>query len=320
MVSKKNDSARQSNVSMAQFVYDGSDADTSTTSLRPAPGASSSRSKPTPSVEVDAHRPADSASAAEKDKKDSKEGSSKDNVTIEDLNLPRSIITRLAKGVLPPNTQIQANAVLAMSKSATVFINHLANAANEHTQNSNKKTIMPADVFAALEDIEFPFLRERLEAEFKKFNEVQTNKRNLYRRRVAAAKKAGKPAAVGGSVDPNASMVSNATSTATADKDAVSSTAPRSKKQKPNAPDDSAMDVDGDEGATQDMQDASDAETEPEQEDEEDENEGAEEDDEDDEEEDEEEDDGNEGADHDHLEAREPHDEHDDALDDEDSD
>lgn len=77
-----------------------------------------------------------------------------------------------------------------MSKSATVFINHLANAyvgiyttlggskstmadlawcrrANEHTQRANKKTIMPNDVFDALEDIEFPFLRERLEAEFK---------------------------------------------------------------------------------------------------------------------------------------------------------
>jgi hypothetical protein len=30
--------------------------------------------------------------------------------------------------VLPPNTQIQANAILAMTKSATVFISHLANA------------------------------------------------------------------------------------------------------------------------------------------------------------------------------------------------
>lgn len=44
----------------------------------------------------------------------------------QDLNLPKSIITRLAKGVLPSNTQIQGNAVLAMGKSATVFINYLA--------------------------------------------------------------------------------------------------------------------------------------------------------------------------------------------------
>jgi histone H3/H4 len=45
---------------------------------------------------------------------------------LQDLNLPKSIITRLAKGILPPNTQIQGNAILALSKSATVFISYLA--------------------------------------------------------------------------------------------------------------------------------------------------------------------------------------------------
>ena len=45
---------------------------------------------------------------------------------LQDLTLPKSIITRLAKGVLPPNTQIQANAILALSKSTTVFISYLA--------------------------------------------------------------------------------------------------------------------------------------------------------------------------------------------------
>ncbi len=39
--------------------------------------------------------------------------------------LPKSIITRLAKGVLPANTQIQANAILAITKSTTLFISHL---------------------------------------------------------------------------------------------------------------------------------------------------------------------------------------------------
>jgi hypothetical protein len=38
--------------------------------------------------------------------------------------------------------------------------------ANEHTFNANKKTISPADVFKALDDIEFGFLKEPLEAEF----------------------------------------------------------------------------------------------------------------------------------------------------------
>ncbi|KAG6042358.1 hypothetical protein E4U39_006041, partial [Claviceps sp. Clav50 group G5] len=59
----------------------------------------------------------------EKEKEKERE---REYVTIEDLALPKSIITRLAKGVLPPNAQIQATAALAMSKSATVFINYLA--------------------------------------------------------------------------------------------------------------------------------------------------------------------------------------------------
>lgn len=36
------------------------------------------------------------------------------------------MISRLAKGVLPPNTSIHKDALLALSKSATVFVNFLA--------------------------------------------------------------------------------------------------------------------------------------------------------------------------------------------------
>lgn len=36
------------------------------------------------------------------------------------------MVQRLAKGVLPSNTQIQKDALLAISKSATVFVNFLA--------------------------------------------------------------------------------------------------------------------------------------------------------------------------------------------------
>lgn len=42
--------------------------------------------------------------------------------------LPKSIVTRLAKGVLPQNTNIQKDAVLALTKGATVFINYLCTA------------------------------------------------------------------------------------------------------------------------------------------------------------------------------------------------
>lgn len=38
--------------------------------------------------------------------------------------------------------------------------------ANENTVAAGKKTILPADVFKALDDTEFSFLKEPLEAEF----------------------------------------------------------------------------------------------------------------------------------------------------------
>ena len=43
-----------------------------------------------------------------------------------DLSLPKSMIARLAKGVLPPNTQIHKDALLALHKSATVFVSFIA--------------------------------------------------------------------------------------------------------------------------------------------------------------------------------------------------
>lgn len=68
-----------------------------------------------------------------------------DTLSVEDLNLPKSIVQRLAKGVLPPNTQIQKDALLAMSKGATVFVNYLTSAYVPFTpQFSARLTVTPA--------------------------------------------------------------------------------------------------------------------------------------------------------------------------------
>ncbi|KAF2131423.1 histone-fold-containing protein [Dothidotthia symphoricarpi CBS 119687] len=112
-----------------------------------------------------------------------------DGLSVEDLNLPKSIVQRLAKGVLPPNTQIQKDALLAMSKSATVFVNYLTSAAAEHAQRSGKKTIMPKDVFDAMTELEFAAMLPRLEAEVNKFTSIQADKRNTYRKKVREEKK-----------------------------------------------------------------------------------------------------------------------------------
>ncbi|KJZ76645.1 hypothetical protein HIM_03981 [Hirsutella minnesotensis 3608] len=163
-----------------------SDASVVVATTSPKPPEESVTVSPDDSLPTAGNGQANTAAVpADKKDRDSKE---KDAVTIEDLTLPKSIITRLAKGVLPPNTQIQANAILAMSKGATVFISYLASHANEHTTNAGKKTISPADVFKALDDTEFSFLRGPLEAEFAKFNAVQTEKRSSYRQKARAAK------------------------------------------------------------------------------------------------------------------------------------
>ena len=48
------------------------------------------------------------------------------NVPHQDLALPRAVIARVSKGVLPPNAQIQKQALQAISKSATAFVNYIS--------------------------------------------------------------------------------------------------------------------------------------------------------------------------------------------------
>ncbi|KAF5007635.1 hypothetical protein F66182_15715 [Fusarium sp. NRRL 66182] len=52
--------------------------------------------------------------------------SQSDGVSVEDLLLPRAVTQRLAKSVLPPDTAIQKDALLAIQKAATVFISYLS--------------------------------------------------------------------------------------------------------------------------------------------------------------------------------------------------
>ncbi|KAE8150074.1 histone-fold-containing protein [Aspergillus avenaceus] len=97
-----------------------------------------------------------------------------EGVSIEDYLLPRSLTLRLAKSVLPPNTSIQKDAVLAIQKAATVFVSYLSSHANEATL---KRTVAPSDVFAALTELEFDSFRGRLEKELDAFTEAKAGKR-----------------------------------------------------------------------------------------------------------------------------------------------
>ncbi|KKF93292.1 hypothetical protein CFIMG_005195RA [Ceratocystis fimbriata CBS 114723] len=190
--------------------------------------------------------------------KDGKDGKDLDAIVIEDLTLPKSIMTRLAKADLPTGTQIQANAMMAITRSTTVFINHLASAANENTKNSGKKTILPADVFKALDDTEFSFMREQLELEFAKYTEIQAVKRT--KKKPASSKKDISDAAANADSAPAAVAESD-----------EEDDGPRLKRAKV---DESTMDVDEDEDGSADDEEEQDVQGEDEQGEDEDEEEG----------------------------------------------
>ncbi|CEN62210.1 hypothetical protein ASPCAL08848 [Aspergillus calidoustus] len=97
-----------------------------------------------------------------------------EGVSIEDYLLPRSITLRLAKSVLPPNTSVQKDAVLAIQKAATVFVSYLSSHANESTL---KRTVTPADVLNALSELEFDGFKPRLEKELDKYTDLKAAKR-----------------------------------------------------------------------------------------------------------------------------------------------
>ncbi|KAK2742598.1 hypothetical protein FQN57_005224 [Myotisia sp. PD_48] len=101
-------------------------------------------------------------------------------LSVEDILLPRSVITRLAKEMLPSGTGVQRDAITAMVKAATVFASYLSSHANEVT---DKKTLTPQDVLAALSEVEFEAFRPRLEQHMKAYTELMENKRQQKKER-----------------------------------------------------------------------------------------------------------------------------------------
>ncbi|KAH0847355.1 DNA polymerase epsilon subunit 3 [Fonsecaea pedrosoi] len=130
-------------------------------------------------------------------------GKQDDGVSIDDLLLPRSLVSRLSRGVLPPNTSLQKDALLALTRSATVFISYLAHHANEQSQLRHKKTLGVQDVMAALKEIEFAHVMDlgavgkdgrtggRLERQVEVYEEIIGKKRRGYREKVKARESGG---------------------------------------------------------------------------------------------------------------------------------
>ncbi|KAJ7207816.1 histone-fold-containing protein [Mycena pura] len=96
---------------------------------------------------------------------------------IENYELPKSLVTRIAKSALPENIKMQKETVLSLVKGSTVFINYLAatqvsSLAHDVALSKQHKSISASDVLKALETIEFGDLVDKLQGELLVYREL----------------------------------------------------------------------------------------------------------------------------------------------------
>ncbi|KAI8320794.1 histone-fold-containing protein [Martensiomyces pterosporus] len=99
--------------------------------------------------------------------------------TIEDLDFPKAVLTRIIKATIPENISIQKDARQAVTKAATVFVSYLAATANDCARESGHKTIMANDVFMALEAVGLSDFIERLKADLEAHTAIMKEKKEL---------------------------------------------------------------------------------------------------------------------------------------------
>ncbi|KAJ7641655.1 histone-fold-containing protein [Roridomyces roridus] len=90
---------------------------------------------------------------------------------MENFELPKSLVTRIAKSALPENVKMQKETVLSLIKGSTVFINYLG-AAHDVALSKQHKSISASDVLKALEMIEFGDLADKLQGELTVYREL----------------------------------------------------------------------------------------------------------------------------------------------------
>lgn len=95
----------------------------------------------------------------------------------EDLNLPNAVVSRLAKDALPENVNISKEARTAIGKAASVFVLYATSCANNFAQKQKRKTLTAADVFDALDEMEFEQFVQPLKESLALFKKEQKGKK-----------------------------------------------------------------------------------------------------------------------------------------------
>ena len=94
-----------------------------------------------------------------------------------EFGLPLASITRIVKSRLPEGIQVGKEAKLAFSKASGIFVLYLVSCALDICKESKRSTISAADIFAALEEVEFDDYKEPLRDYLNKYREQQDAKK-----------------------------------------------------------------------------------------------------------------------------------------------
>ncbi|KIP02618.1 hypothetical protein PHLGIDRAFT_130649 [Phlebiopsis gigantea 11061_1 CR5-6] len=92
---------------------------------------------------------------------------------IDAYELPKSLVTRLARSALPDNAKLQKESVLALMKGSTVFINYLAATAHDVASQKQHKSVSASDVLKALELLELGDMLPKLQTELQAYRDHQ---------------------------------------------------------------------------------------------------------------------------------------------------
>ncbi|KDE08347.1 hypothetical protein MVLG_01387 [Microbotryum lychnidis-dioicae p1A1 Lamole] len=79
--------------------------------------------------------------------------SSADTLGLAQFELPKALVTRIAKASVPAGVQLQREMPLALVKSSTIFINYLAALSHDAAHEKNQKTISATHVLEAIKEL-----------------------------------------------------------------------------------------------------------------------------------------------------------------------
>ncbi|XP_068087173.1 DNA polymerase epsilon subunit 3 isoform X3 [Anabrus simplex] len=102
---------------------------------------------------------------------------------LEDLSLPNTVVTRLAKETLPDGVNVAKEARTAIGKAASVFVLYLTAASSSIAIKNNRKTINGQDVLKAIEETELNKFLEPLEEALGNFRKLQKEKKDAVAKR-----------------------------------------------------------------------------------------------------------------------------------------